>query len=39
MKPTWNTYQVLALPDFDQDGVPEVLVTNGGDPDKDPEVN
>lgn len=37
IKPTWNTYQVLALPDFDQDGVPEVLVTNGGDPDKDPE--
>ncbi|XP_033726834.1 uncharacterized protein LOC117316365 [Pecten maximus] len=37
MFPMWNTFQVLALPDFDGDGVPEVLVPNGGDPEKDPE--
>jgi hypothetical protein len=38
MKSTWNIYQVLALPDFNEDGIPEVLISNGGDPSKDPEV-
>ncbi|XP_021380156.1 uncharacterized protein LOC110467366 [Mizuhopecten yessoensis] len=37
MSPMWNTFQVLALPDFDGDGVSEVLVPNGGDPSKDAE--
>ena len=38
IKPKWNVYQALALPDFDKDGVPEVLVANGGDPNKEPTV-
>ncbi|KAJ8319425.1 hypothetical protein KUTeg_004516 [Tegillarca granosa] len=28
----WNIYQAAALPDFDGDGVPEVLISHGGDP-------
>ena len=38
LKKTWNIYRVLALPDFDGDGIPEVLISNGGDPSKDPKV-
>ena len=35
---TQNIYQVMALPDFDKDGVNEVLLVQGGDPNYDPEV-
>ena len=34
----WNTYRALMLPDWDKDGVPEILIANGGDPTKEPEV-
>ena len=29
---TWNFYNVLIMPDFTQDGVPEILLSHGGDP-------
>ena len=29
---SWNIYQAVALPDWDGDGVAEVLLANGGDP-------
>ncbi|KAI0227420.1 hypothetical protein LSAT2_022100 [Lamellibrachia satsuma] len=29
---TWNFYNVLVMSDFTQDGVPEVLLSQGGDP-------
>ena len=35
----WNTYHALALPDWDNDGVPEVLIVNGGDMTKEPDVS
>ena len=38
LQPVWNVYQALALPDFDKDGVPEVLVSHGGDPRKKAKV-
>ena len=38
IKSTWNIYQVLALPDFNEDGIPELLISNGGDPSKNPKV-
>ena len=28
----WNFYNVLVMPDFTGDGVPEVLLSHGGDP-------
>ena len=28
----WNVYSILALPDFNNDGVPEILIAHGGDP-------
>ena len=34
----WNTYQAVMLPDWDKDGVPEVLIANGGEPRKRAEV-
>ncbi|KAK6187472.1 hypothetical protein SNE40_005492 [Patella caerulea] len=34
---TWNIYHVSVLPDFTSDGIPELLVTHGGDPKADPE--
>ena len=34
----WNTYNVVVLPDLTGDGIPEVLLPNGGDPKFDPEV-
>jgi len=37
-KSSWNIYQVLALPDFDEDGISEILLVNGGDPAKEAEV-
>ncbi|XP_069123099.1 protein FAM234B-like [Argopecten irradians] len=37
MSRTWNAFQVLALPDVNGDGIPEVLVANGGDPEKEAE--
>ena len=36
---TWNFYNVLVMSDFTQDGVPEVLLSQGGDPKFDAEVN
>ncbi|XP_045211867.2 uncharacterized protein LOC123563244 [Mercenaria mercenaria] len=33
----WNTYHAAALPDWDGDGVPEVLIANGGDTSKQPD--
>ncbi|XP_055955218.1 uncharacterized protein LOC126810645 [Patella vulgata] len=36
-RPTWNIYQVSALPDFTSDGIQELLVTHGGDPKAEPE--
>ena len=35
----WNFYNVLVMSDFTQDGVPEVLLSQGGDPSFDAEVN
>ncbi|KAK3607560.1 hypothetical protein CHS0354_011095 [Potamilus streckersoni] len=32
LRTDWNTYQPRALPDWDEDGVPEILVVNGGAP-------
>ena len=32
VKPECNIYQAVALPDWDGDGVPEVLLANSGDP-------
>lgn len=37
LRANWNTYQAVALPDWDGDDVPEVLIANGGDPDMRPE--
>ena len=34
----WNIYQALPLQDWDLDGVIDILIVNGGDPMKDPEV-
>ncbi|KAI0219155.1 hypothetical protein LSAT2_029236 [Lamellibrachia satsuma] len=34
---TWNVYNVLVMSDFTQDGVPEVLLSQGGDPKFDAE--
>ncbi|KAL4241001.1 hypothetical protein ACF0H5_001780 [Mactra antiquata] len=31
LKSNWNTYTAAVLPDWDDDGVPEVLIANGGD--------
>ncbi|XP_048762012.2 uncharacterized protein LOC125670712 [Ostrea edulis] len=31
----WNFYQAMALPDFNGDGVKEILVMHGGNPNKD----
>lgn len=39
MKANWNVYQAVALPDWNTDGVPEVLLMNGGDPKKHPDVS
>ncbi|XP_061196183.1 uncharacterized protein LOC133204462 [Saccostrea echinata] len=33
----WNFYQAMALPDFNGDGVKEILVMHGGDPNIDAE--
>ena len=35
----WNTYNVLVLPDLTNDGIPEVILPNGGDPKYEPEVS
>jgi hypothetical protein len=35
---TWNTYAPLIVPDFTQDGVPELIVAHGGDPSFLPQV-
>ena len=35
----WNVYQALPLPDWDNDGIPELLVAHGGDFKYGPEVN
>ena len=29
---TWNFYNVLVMPDFTDDGIPELLLSHGGDP-------
>ena len=34
----WNSYNVLILPDFTNDGVPELLLAHGGDLTFPPEV-
>ena len=34
----WNVYQALPLPDWDNDGIPELLVAHGGDFKYGPEV-
>ena len=36
---SWNFYNVLVMSDFTQDGVPEVLLSQGGDPKFDAKVN
>ena len=28
----WNIYSYTGLPDFDYDGVPEIVISHGGDP-------
>ncbi|XP_060559392.1 uncharacterized protein LOC132719615 [Ruditapes philippinarum] len=33
----WNTYHAAALPDWDNDSVPEVLIAHGGDMTKQPD--
>ncbi len=38
MNVDWNVYQALPLPDWDADGVPELLVAHGGDFKYGPEV-
>ena len=38
LKDTWNTYNVLILPDLTGDGVGEVLLPHGGDPSFSPTV-
>lgn len=35
----WNFYQAMALPDFNGDGVKEILVMHGGNPNKDATVS
>jgi hypothetical protein len=35
---TWNFYQAMALPDFNGDGVKEILVMHGGNPNIDATV-
>ena len=35
----WNIYQALPLPDWDNDGTSELLVTHGGDFKYGPEVS
>ncbi|ELT88975.1 hypothetical protein CAPTEDRAFT_188461 [Capitella teleta] len=32
LEDTWNTYAPLLVPDFTQDGIPELVVAHGGDP-------
>lgn len=34
---SWNTYQAARLPDWNGDGVPEVLIANGGDLTREPK--
>ncbi|XP_052780569.1 uncharacterized protein LOC128217450 [Mya arenaria] len=37
LKATWNVYRPTAMPDLDGDGIPEMLVANGGDTRKEPD--
>jgi len=32
MTASWNTYRASVLPDWDNDGLNDVLIANGGDP-------
>ncbi|XP_067662183.1 protein FAM234B-like isoform X2 [Haliotis asinina] len=36
---TWNVYQPVLLPDVDADGVEDIVVSHGGDPNIEPEVH
>ncbi|XP_071097133.1 uncharacterized protein [Haliotis cracherodii] len=36
---TWNVYQAVALPDVDGDGVEDIVVSHGGDPNIEPEIH
>lgn len=38
LKASWNTYRAAALPDWDNDGLRDVLIANGGDPALEPQV-
>jgi len=38
MEEIWNIYNVLIIPDMNQDGVLDLVVAHGGDPTFPPEV-